>query len=187
MNDDRISFKIIMLILISNNFHLWIEELKDITLKIKIWKYINSNEIIKKFKKDIYFDVFSFNVSYTARQDQISAFVFTSTLIDLLTSRNVATQTFQIQISSSSQSASSKIRQAMFFHELNFNQQESYRTMIEEYRRREKQISKITQKMIKINEIIKTFARMYILSKMMSSLIRKILQLLIVRYKKIDD
>ncbi len=41
--------------------------------------------------------------------------------------------------------------------------------------------------MIKIDEIIKTFARMYILSKMMSSLIKEILQLLIVKYKKIDD
>ncbi len=40
-----------MLIFISNNFHLWIEELKNITLKIKIWKYINSNKIIKIFKK----------------------------------------------------------------------------------------------------------------------------------------
>ncbi len=30
-----------MLILISNNFHLWIEELKDLALKIKVWEYID--------------------------------------------------------------------------------------------------------------------------------------------------
>ncbi len=41
--------------------------------------------------------------------------------------------------------------------------------------------------MIKINEIIKTFAKMYIFSKMMSFFIRKILQILIIKYKKIDD
>jgi hypothetical protein len=172
-----------MLILVSNNFHFWIKELKDIALKIKIWKYINSNEIIKKSKKDIYSDVFSFDVSNIAYQDQTFAFAFTSTSVNLLTSRNVTTQTFQIQISSSFQSASSKIRQTIFFHELNINQQESYKTMIEKYRRRKKQISKIIQKMIKIDEIIKTFTKMYIFSKMMSFFIKEILQLLIVKYE----
>jgi hypothetical protein len=62
MNDDRISFKIIMLILISNNFHLWIEEFKDLTLKIKVWQYINSNENMKKFKKKILFEIDHFSV-----------------------------------------------------------------------------------------------------------------------------
>ncbi len=53
MNDDKIFFKIIMLILISNNFHLWIEELKDLILKIKIWKYINSYDKIEESRKKI--------------------------------------------------------------------------------------------------------------------------------------
>ncbi len=75
----------------------------------------------------------------------------------------------------------------MFFDELNINQQENYKTMIKKYRRRKKQISKITQKMIKIDEVIKTFAKMYIFSKMMSILIREILQLSIIKYKKIDN
>jgi hypothetical protein len=51
MNDDKIFFKIIMLIFNSNNFHLWIEELKDLTLKIKIWKYIHSYDKIEKSRK----------------------------------------------------------------------------------------------------------------------------------------
>jgi hypothetical protein len=144
MNDDRIFFKIIMLIFISNNFHFWIEELKDIALKIKIWEYINSNKIIKKFKKDIYFDMFSFDILNIVHQDQTSASAFTSTSIDLLTPRNVAAQTSQIQISSSFQSASSNIKQVIFFHELNINQQKSYKTIIKKYQWREKQISKIT-------------------------------------------
>jgi hypothetical protein len=62
MNDDKISFKIIMLIFISNNFHFWIEELKDLTLKIKVWQYINSNDSIKKFKKKILFEIDHFSV-----------------------------------------------------------------------------------------------------------------------------
>jgi hypothetical protein len=53
MNDDRIFFKIIILIFNSNNFHLWIEELKDLILKIKIWKYINSYNKIKESRKKI--------------------------------------------------------------------------------------------------------------------------------------
>ncbi len=59
--------------------------------------------------------------------------------------------------------------------------------MIKKYRRREKQISKIIQKMIKIDEIIKTFARIYIFSNMILFFIKKILQFLIIKYKKIDD
>ncbi len=37
-------FKIIMLIFISNNFHFWIEKFKNLTLKIKVWQYIKSND-----------------------------------------------------------------------------------------------------------------------------------------------
>jgi hypothetical protein len=81
MNDDKIFFKNIMLIFISNNFHLWIEELKDLTL----------------------------------------------------------------------------------------------------------QIVKITQRMLKINETIRVLIKFYISSKLMFVIIRKILQFLIIRYKKIDD
>jgi hypothetical protein len=88
--------------------------------------------------------MFIFDVSNMTHQKQTFVFVITSTSINFLTSRNVTTQTFQIQISLSSQSASSKIKQTMFFHELNINQQGSYKTMIKKYRRREKQISKIT-------------------------------------------
>jgi hypothetical protein len=53
MNDDKISFKNIMLILISNNFHLWIEKLKNLALKIKIWKYINLYDKIEESRKEI--------------------------------------------------------------------------------------------------------------------------------------
>jgi hypothetical protein len=51
--NDVFFFKSIMLILISNNFHLWIEELKDLILKIKIWKYINSYDKIEESRKEI--------------------------------------------------------------------------------------------------------------------------------------
>ncbi len=62
MNDDRISFKIIMLIFISNNFHLWIEELKDLILKIKIWEYINSYDKMEESRKKILSVIFYFVV-----------------------------------------------------------------------------------------------------------------------------
>jgi translation initiation factor 2B subunit (eIF-2B alpha/beta/delta family) len=83
--------------------------------------------------------------------------------------------------------ASSYSRSAQWFHELTSSQQESYRTSVKEYKRKEKLIVKIFQKMLKINEAIRVFARSYIFFEMMSVFIKKILQLLIIRYKKIDD
>jgi hypothetical protein len=76
MNDDRISFKIIMLILISNNFHLWIEELKDLTLKIKIWEYINSYDKIEESREEIlskisHFVVKQFDLASSAAADNL--------------------------------------------------------------------------------------------------------------------
>jgi hypothetical protein len=57
MNDDKIFFRIIMLIFNSKNFHLWIEELKDLALKIKIWAYINSYNQTAKSRKEILFEI----------------------------------------------------------------------------------------------------------------------------------
>ncbi len=58
---------------------------------------------------------------------------------------------------------------------------------MKEYKRKKKLIVKISQRMLKIDEAIRVFARSYILFEMMSAFIKKILQLLIIRYKKIDD
>ncbi len=41
--------------------------------------------------------------------------------------------------------------------------------------------------MLKINEAIRVFAKLYIFFEMMSIFIKKILQFLIIKYKKIDD
>jgi hypothetical protein len=57
---------------------------------------------------------------------------------------------------------------------------------VKEYKRKKKLIVKIFQKMLKIDKAIRVFARSYILFEMMSILIKKILQLLIIKYKKID-
>ncbi len=58
---------------------------------------------------------------------------------------------------------------------------------MKEYKRKEKLIVKISQKMLKINETIRVFARSYIFFEMMSAFIKEILQFLIIKYKKIDD
>ncbi len=164
MNDDRISFRIIMLTFISNNFHLWIEELKDLALKIKVWQYINSNDNMKK-SREILLEIDHFSVKNFSSQ---------SVADDLMTDQTIS-------------AAFSHSRSAQWFHELTSSQQESYRANVKEYKRKEKLIVKISQKMLKIDEAIRVFARSYILFEMMSILIRKILQLLIIRYKKIDD
>jgi hypothetical protein len=79
MNDDRIFFKIIMLIFISNNFHLWIEELKDLTLKIKIWEYINSYNQIQKSREEVLFEISHFVIR--------SAFTISAAADDLITNQ----------------------------------------------------------------------------------------------------
>ncbi len=167
MNDDRISFKIIMLILISNNFHLWIEELKDLALKIKIWEYINSYNQIQESRKEVLFEIFDFVIR--------SALTISTTADDLITD----------QADQSAQASQSRL--AKYFHELSTEQQENYRTNVKQYKRKEKQVVKITQKMLKINEAIRVSIKTYILSKLMFAFIKEILQLLIIRYKKIDD
>jgi hypothetical protein len=83
--------------------------------------------------------------------------------------------------------AISHSRFAQWFHELTLNQQESYKASVKKYKRKEKLIVKIFQRMLKINEAIRVFARSYIFFEMMSAFIKKILQLLIIKYKKIDD
>jgi hypothetical protein len=165
MNDDKISFRIIMLIFISNNFHLWIEELKDLALKIKMWQYINSNENMKKFKKRILFEIDHFSVKNFNSQ---------SVTNDLMTNQTIF-------------AAISHSCSVQWFHELTSSQQENYKANVKEYKRKKKLIVKISQRMLKINEAIRVFARSYIFFEMMSIFIRKILQLLIIKYKKIDD
>jgi hypothetical protein len=166
MNDDRISFRITMLILNSNNFHLWIEELKNLALKIKIWEYIDSYNQTQESREEILLEISHFDIR--------SAFVSTA-VENLIT--NQADQSAQ----------ASQSRFAKYFHKLSFEQQENYRANVKEYKRKKKQIVRITQKMLKINEAIRVSIRSYILSKLMFALIKEILQLLIIKHKKIDD
>jgi hypothetical protein len=83
--------------------------------------------------------------------------------------------------------AISHSRSAQWLHELTSNQQKNYKANVKEYKRKKKLIVKIFQRMFKINEAIRVFARSYIFFEMMSIFIRKILQFLIIKYKKIDD
>jgi hypothetical protein len=158
-----------MLILNSNNFHFWIEEFKDLALKIKIWKYINSYNQIAESRKEILFEIFYYVV-------KASAFASSAIADDLITN----------QIDQSAQNFTQS-RFAKYFHELSTQQQENYRTSVKEYKRKKKQIVKINQEMLKINETIRVSVKSYISSKLMFVFIRKILQFLITKYKKIDD
>jgi hypothetical protein len=124
MNDDRIFFKIIMLIFNSNNFHLWIKELKDLTLKIKIWEYINSYDKIEESRKEVLSEIFHFFVKQSD-----------------LTSSAAADDLITDQTSQSAQDLSQS-RSAKYFHELSTQQQESYRASVKEYKRKEKQVAK---------------------------------------------
>ncbi len=154
-----------MLIFISNNFHLWIEEFKDLALKIKVWQYINSNDSMKKSREEILLEIDHFSIKNSSSQ---------SIADDLMTNQTIF-------------AAFSHSRSVQWFHELTFNQQKNYKASVKEYKRKKKLIVKISQKMLKIDEAIRVFARSYILFEMMSVFIKKILQFLIIKYKKIDD
>jgi hypothetical protein len=169
MNDDKIFFRIIMLILNSNNFHLWIEELKDLALKIKIWKYINSYDKIEESRKEVLSEIFHFVVKQFD-------FASSTTADDFITN----------QVDQSAQDFTQS-RFAKYFHELTIQQQENYRANVKKYKRKEKQVAKIIQRMLKVNEAIRASIKTYILSKLMFAFIKEILQILIIKYKKIDD
>ncbi len=169
MNDDRIFFKIIMLTFNSNNFHLWIEELKDLALKIKIWEYINSYDKTEESRKEVLSEIFHFVVKQ-------SDFASSVTVDDFITNQ---TNQFTQDLTQS--------RFARYFHELSTQQQENYRASVKEYKRKEKQVAKIIQRMFKIDEAIDASIKTYVLSKLMFAFIKKILQVLIIKYKKIDD
>ncbi len=120
MNDDRIFFKIIILIFNSNNFHFWIEELKDLTLKIKIWEYINSYNQIAESREEILFEIFHYVV-------KTSSFASSTIVDDFITN----------QINQSAQNFTQS-RFAKYFHELSTSQQENYRANVKEYKRKKK-------------------------------------------------
>jgi K+-transporting ATPase A subunit len=89
------------------------------------------------------------------------------------------------QASQSAQASQSRL--AKYFHELTIQQQENYRANVKKYKRKKKQIIKIIQRMLKINKTIRASIKTYIFSKLMSIFIKKILQFLIIKYKKIDE
>jgi hypothetical protein len=64
---------------------------------------------------------------------------------------------------------------------LTTEQQENYRANVKKYKRKKKQVAKIIQKMLKINEEIRASIKMYIFSKLMFVFIKKILQILIIK------
>jgi hypothetical protein len=70
---------------------------------------------------------------------------------------------------------------------LTIQQQENYRANVKKYKWKKKQIIKIIQRMLKINETIRALIKSYISSKLMFIFIKEILQFLIIKYKKIDD
>ncbi len=120
---------------------------------------------MKKFKEKILLEIDHFSVKDSSSQ---------SIADDLMTNQTIS-------------AAISHSRFVQWFHELTSNQQESYRASVKEYKRKEKLIVKISQRMFKIDEAIRVFARSYIFFEMMSIFIKEILQFLIIKYKKIDD
>jgi hypothetical protein len=103
INDDKIFFKIIMLIFNSNNFHLWIETFKDLALKIKIWEYINSYNQTAESRKEILLEISHYVV-------KASVFASSTAVDDFITDQTD-------QFAQASQS-----RFAKYYHELTIQQ-----------------------------------------------------------------
>ncbi len=138
-------------------------------MKIKIWEYINSYNQTAKSREEILFEISHYAV-------KASAFASSTIADDVIT--NQTDQFAQVFTQS---------RFAKYFHELTVQQQENYRANVKKYKRKKKQIVKITQRMLKINEAIRVSIKTYIFSKLMFVFIKEILQFLIIKYKKIDD
>ncbi len=120
---------------------------------------------MKKSKEKILFEIDHFSVKNFSSQSIIN---------DLMTNQTIF-------------AATSYSRSVQWFHELISSQQKNYKANVKKYKRKKKLIVKISQRMLKIDEAIRVFARSYILFEMMSIFIKEILQFLIIKYKKIDD
>jgi hypothetical protein len=120
---------------------------------------------MKKFKKKILFEIDHFSIKNFSSQ---------SITNDLITNQTIFVATLHF-------------RSAQWLHELTSSQQENYKASVKKYKRKKKLIVKIFQRILKINETIRVFAKSYIFFEMMSIFIKEILQLLITKYKKIDD
>jgi hypothetical protein len=130
--------------------------------------YINSYNQTAESRREILFEIFHYDI-------RAFALTFSAVADDLITDQTE--QSVQ----------ASQFHLARYFHELSIEQQENYRASVKNYKRKKKQVVKITQRMLKINEAIRVLIKTYILSKLMFAFIKEILQLLIIKYKRIDD
>ena len=151
-----------MMILISQNFHTWIKELKDIAKKIKIWKFIDSNDQKLQSESIDFFEIFNFQISI----------VFQS-LTTIIAGEN-ALLSFQIFVT----------RLTKNYNKLSNAQQKRYQINIIVYQIKKKLIKKMTHDMKIINNALKTSTRIYIFNANMNVSIRDINKTLIDKYQR---
>ena len=145
-----------MIFLNSKNFHSWIIKMKNIVIKTKVWKYVDSEKKTSKSSNSIFSRLSHYFVKKIFEQsNQNDAFV----------------------------SVKKSVRT---FDELSSDQKKSYKMNIIAFQMKKKANDQIAHEIRIVDTAIKTSTRMYISSESRKSSVQKILQLLSIRYKRSD-
>ena len=145
-----------MIFLNSKNFHSWIIKMKNIVIKTKVWKYVDSKKKTSELSNSIFSRLSHYFVKKISEQSkQSGAFV----------------------------SVKKSVRT---FDEFSSDQKKSYKMNMIVFQMEKKANDQIAHEIRIIDVAIKTSARMYIFSERMKSSVWKILQLLSIRYKRFD-
>ena len=145
-----------MIFLNSKNFHSWIIKMKYIVIKTKVWNYVDSEKKTSKLSNSILSRLLHYFVKEISEQSKQND-AFVSV------KKSVCT-----------------------FDKLSSNQKKSYKMNIIAFQMKKKANDRIAHEIRIVNTTIKTSTRMYIFSESRKSSIRKILQLLLTRYKRSD-
>ncbi len=146
-----------MIMLISKNYHLWIKELQKLIEQHRIWEYVDSNETKSKLIIENY--------------SHFSNFVMTLN-VTIITRSNV--------------SVSQRIRSALSINELTSEQQKNLQQKQFIWSMQEKLVRRTKRRIQIMHQTVKTSTRQYISSSEMRSIIKKIIETLIDRYKQSD-
>ena len=149
--------KTIMIALTSQNFHQWLRELKDITKKINVWKYVDSKNQQLQFKSIRFFETFDYQMSVMPQ-----SLIMKKRKISLLFI----------------------IRSTNDFEKLLKAQQKTFQMRIIIYQIKKKIMKKMTHDMKIINNALKTLTHIYIFTTNMNVFIRNIIKALINKYQR---
>ncbi len=156
MNEDKV-VNVLIISLILKNFHTWIKKIKIIAKNAEIWKLIDSNDTAKILKKHSSSNVFDYQIT-------VSTTAISSTI------------SISINI----------IKWITTLRELSEKQRKKHKLNLLNHQYQKKYIDWINNDIMRMQNVIKLFARIYFLSNELFAESRRMLQTLSTRYQLSD-